>query len=171
MILELPEVAEWTIEHLEKLDTGDFRLELDEGQLLVMPAAWYPWNSRITRRLIGYFEARGLPYLLEPGVGLPSGARTPDLGVFHSEPAEVAYHPANEFAIVVEVASVGTAAIDYQVKPAKYAEGGIPEYWIVDRDPDDPADALVRIHHLVTDAGGAVYRVERTVQLSKLEQE
>lgn len=171
MILELPEAGTWTVEDLEKLDAGDFHLELDEGQLLVMPAAWYPWNSRITRRLIGYFEAHGRQYLLEPGVLLPSGARTPDLGVFHREPEEVAHHPAAEFAIVVEVASVGTSAIDYQVKPAKYAEGGIPEFWIVDRHPDRPEDALVQIHQLVRDTGGPVYRVVRTIPLSKLEQE
>lgn len=171
MSLVLPVVRTWSVDDLEKLDTGDFHLELDEGQLLVMPAAWYPWNWRITMRLVKYFEDRGRLCLGEPGVLLPSGARTPDLGVFHREPHEVAFHPAEEFAIVVEVASVGTSAIDYQVKPAKYAEGGIPEFWIVDRHPDQPEDALVRIHQLVQDTGGAVYRVVRTVPLSKLEQE
>lgn len=170
MILEAPAADTWTVEDLEKLHTGDFHLELDEGQLLVMPAAWYPWNSRITERLLAYFRARGRPYLLEPGVLLPSGARTPDLGVFSGEPREVAHHRAEEFAIVIEVVSPGTSAIDYQVKPGKYAEGGIPEYWIVDRHPDGPEDALVKIHHLVR-GGGAVYRHVRTVPLSTLERE
>jgi Uma2 family endonuclease len=170
MILELPEVRAWSIGDLEKLDTGDFHLELDEGQLLVMPAARYPWNSRITVRLLAYFEARGRLYLLEPGVLLPSGARTPDLGVFNNQPEEAPYHRADEFAIVIEVASAATSSIDYNTKPAKYAEGGIPEYWIVDRHPDDDRDALVHIHRLVRGAG-ATYRLERTVQLSKLEQE
>lgn len=173
LTLELPNAADgWTVDDLEQIaDGGDLHVELDEGQLLIMPAAWHPWNSRITRRLQGYLEARGRSYLLEPGVRLPSGGRSPDLGVFYGRPEEVAYHRADEFAIVIEVVSASTAFVDYQVKPGKYAVGGVPEYWIVDRHPDDPEDALVKIHHLVRDDGGPVYRVARTIPLSKLEQE
>jgi len=37
---------------------------------------------------------------------------------------------------------------DREVKFNEYATAGIPEYWIVDRDPEDPTDALVEVYHL-----------------------
>lgn len=75
-------------------------------------------------RLLDHVQARGWLCLGKPGVRLPRGARTPDLGVFHREPAKVAHHRTEELAIVVEVASAGTSVIDYQVKPAVQAGAG-----------------------------------------------
>ncbi|HZM80807.1 MAG TPA: Uma2 family endonuclease [Candidatus Limnocylindrales bacterium] len=45
---------------------------------------------------------------------------------------------------------------DRKVKFHEYAAAGIPEYWIVDEDPDDPEDALIEIYHLRDDQYAAV---------------
>lgn len=90
-----------------------------------------------------------------------------DVGVLRYPPApQIAYHPAREFELVVEIVSPDSRTADRVVKPAKYASGGIPEYWRVEEGQD--GEPIVHQHRLGADAR---YVETRVVPLSTLEKE
>jgi Uma2 family endonuclease len=167
LMLPLPS-SPWTVEDLANIPSSDIRVELDEGKLIIMPAAMAPWHARTQFRLLKWFEREGWHALHEPGLILERGGRTPDIGVFREEPDERAYHPASDYLVAVEIVSPSTAQTDYEVKPALYAAAGIPAYWLVDQHPDTEQDATIKIHELRLVRGPA-YVCTHTFALTELE--
>ena len=51
------------------------------------------------------------------------------------------------------------------IKPEEYAGAGIPEYWLVERHPEDDYDAVINVYLLSPDGR---YVLDRTVDLSAL---
>jgi Uma2 family endonuclease len=128
-------------------DGTDARYELENGELIVMPAE-SELNRRIATFLFAYFLQAGLlpQYLTMKTEIAVSGARAtvrlPDLIVL-SEELAVALEGAARSTImldmppprlVVEVVSPGKQNIDrdYRYKRSQYEARGIAEYWIVD---------------------------------------
>jgi Uma2 family endonuclease len=92
--------------------------------------------------------------------------RVPDVAAFVTEPdLEADRHEPALFSLVVEVISVDSGHEDRKVKPGLYAKAGIPEYWIVDRHPNDPRDAVIDTFRL----GERGYEHTARVALSDLE--
>lgn len=74
--------------------------------------------------------------------------------------------------LVVEVISEKSPNGEFTHKADWYAEQGIAEYWIVERDAEKSHDdATVHIHRLVTHGDKPDYFRERTLPLSQLERE
>lgn len=167
--LELPDTTEWSPEILERL-SPEFRYEVHEGNLVIMAAAMRPWHADTQSRVRNVLVGRGRLAYIEQGVLLPEGEiRTCDVAVFHAAPEARAYHPATEFALLIEVVSERSRREDREVKPRLYAAAGIPEYWRIEEDAT--GGAIVYQHRLanLTD-GTATYAETRVTTLSALEE-
>lgn len=138
--LELPETAEWTPEALERL-SPEFRYEVREGNLVVMPAAMRPWHADTQSRVRNLLVGQGHRAYIEQGVVLRAGEiRTCDVGVYSQAPTgPAAYRPASDFTLLVEVVSDGSRREDREVKPRLYAAAGVAEYWRVEESEDGGA--------------------------------
>jgi Uma2 family endonuclease len=168
--IELPVTVEWTPEMLESLPR-DYRYEVSEGNLIVSAAATRPWHGDAQFRITHLLRSQGLIAYPESGVVIgPRDIHDCDVGVLRDPPADdVAYHPPREFELVVEIVSPDSEFADRVLKPAKYATGGIPEYWSVEKGGE--GEHLVHQHRLVYEAGVARYEETRVVPLSTLEKE
>lgn len=162
--LQMPPTFEWTPQALERLP-DDYRYEVSEGNLIVMPAAMRPWHARVQYRLVRLFETQGRHAYHEQGIVLgPGEIRTCDVAVFAAEPeGNAAYRPASEFALVVEVVSDSSQRADRQIKPQVYAAAGIPEFWRVEQGSGDEAV----VHQFVL--RGETYEEQAVVALGELE--
>lgn len=173
--IDLPATMDWTPEMLERLPE-DFRYEVSEGRLIVSAAAMRAWHSLTSYRVTHLLRTQGREALQEQGVVVGPGELPQcDVGVLRDTPSggtpsgRVAYHPAREFELVVEVVSPDSRRADRVVKPQQYAAGGIPEYWRVEETAD--GEAVVHQHRLVRTAGADHYSETRVVMLSTLERE
>ncbi|MDQ7907103.1 Uma2 family endonuclease [Phytohabitans sp. ZYX-F-186] len=168
--IELPVTMEWTPEMLESLPR-EYRYEVIEGRLIMAAAAMRAWHGRTLYRVLHLLTAQGLEAYPETGLVVgPGEVYSPDVGVLRDPSApQIAYHPAREFELVVEIVSPDSRTADRITKPLKYADAGIPEYWRVEEDDD--GEAVVYQHRLVREAGVARYAEARVVLLSTLEKE
>jgi Uma2 family endonuclease len=137
-------------EYLDYDDGTDMQYELEDGVLVEMGTG-STGNTSIGMFLISIFLGMGIPYYrlatkhkIEVRGGY-ANARYPDL-IVHSEASFTAIDGRKEACVeltdlspmlVIEVVSPGTESTknykrDYQWKPRKYADRGIPEMWIVD---------------------------------------
>lgn len=102
-----------------------------------------------------------------------AGVPVPDVTVFHDR-AEIdldrSQFPAMSVACVVEIVSPESRDRDRTEKPLKYARAGIPEYWIVERDPGSH-EMVVHQYRLTPTAAGDQYTLIRTLALETLEAE
>ncbi|GAA4678591.1 Uma2 family endonuclease [Phytohabitans rumicis] len=169
-VIELPVTVEWTPEMLERLPR-DYRYQVSEGNLIVSAAAMRPWHGDAQFRITHLLRSTGLEAYPECGVVIGRGEIYDcDVGVFRDRPAgNVAYHPAREFELVIEVVSPDSRRADRVVKPQQYAAGGIPEFWRVEETDD--GEAIVHQHRLVRESGAGRYVETRVVMLSTLEKE
>jgi Uma2 family endonuclease len=167
--LELPDSLEWTPEALERL-SPEFRYEVREGNLTIMPAAMRPWHADTQRRVVQMLVMQGRHAYIEQGVILPDNEiRTCDVGVLSKPPfGKSAYHPASEFVLLVEVVSEDSRRQDREVKPTLYAAAGVPAYWrIEERDDGEPIVFQYELARLAV--GPATYVESRVVTLTDIE--
>ncbi|MDQ6733183.1 MAG: Uma2 family endonuclease [Nitrospirota bacterium] len=142
----------------QKLDYSDlaaapddgYRYEILEGDLLVTPAP-SPLHQRVSKRLQrqleAYFEARSLGEVFNAPVDLIltfHDVVEPDLVVV-AEPKQISGRGIEGAPLlVVEILSPSTRVRDRTMKARRYAELGIPYYWIV--DPDEKRLECFRLH-------------------------
>jgi Uma2 family endonuclease len=133
----------WTADDVEALaDAGDHaRFEVYEGGVLVVSPAPGVGHQRASywlhRALAQAAEAAGADaeVLEAVNVSLPGGKLlVPDVvvvtaGAIDENTTRV---PSDAVLAVVEIVSPSTVSIDRAVKPAMYAEAGIPVYWRVE---------------------------------------
>lgn len=168
--IELPVTMEWTPEMLESLPR-DYRYEVSEGRLIVSAAAMRAWHSDAEYRVTHLLRSKGLHAFHEIGVVIGRGEIYDcDVGVLRDPPSlRLAYYPARDYELVVEVVSPDSRRADRVNKPVTYAAAGIPEYWRVEEAED--GEAVVHQHRLVRAEDGASYVETRLVMLSTLEKE
>lgn len=132
----------FTVDDLEEMPDDGRRYELIDGVLLVSPAPGWPHQGVVTR--LWSFLDRG---------------RSPDLRVIVA-PFSVRYDTTNEVQpdvlvarfedltaksltvpplLAVEVISRSSRLIDRNFKLVTYARMGVPSYWLVDPDPENPS--------------------------------
>jgi Uma2 family endonuclease len=139
------EYFEWSNDHADNVC-----YELIDGELIELPPE-SGINDRIANYLFLKLIQAGVPFqLISPGkcevqvrVLAPKDAqnRYPDLVVLRQEHLELTQRrltikldmPPPRLA--VEIVSPTSGVRDYERKRAQYADIGIPEYWIVDRNP------------------------------------
>lgn len=170
LALDLPSAA-LTAEEFDALPTVEgFRLELWEGNIIVMSAAQFGWHSWVVDQMVAYFREQSLPTMREVGVKVaPRDVPNPDVMVLGRPltPADLdrSQFGAADVVRVVEVVSEESKDRDTLTKPAKYAAARIPEYWLVERHPTDQVNAIISIFKL-TPAGN--YEISTRYDLSQL---
>lgn len=123
---------------LESLpEDDDHRYELSHGALVVTPAP-DTRHQMILAAVAGLLHARRMPpqrVLAEAELVLaPDVVKRPDVQVV-DEDLVGGQSVVGVPALVVEIHSPATKALDLTEKRAAYAERGIPTYWLI--DPDD----------------------------------
>lgn len=167
--LELPGALPLTAEEFAAVPVVEgVRMELEEGNLVVMAAAQMKWHTMTARRIEAWFRAKGLEAEREVGVVVgPRSVPAPDVTVFRAPITEMrrSQFPAADVQCVVEVISPESTRRDRVTKPLLYAAAGIPEFWLVEEHPEIPSDALIQQYQLTDTA----YTAVRMVTLSDLE--
>jgi Uma2 family endonuclease len=148
-------------------DTG-IHYELDEGKLILISPMKF-WHADVSRRVCDLLIAQGRYAGQEQGVRLDRRkVRFPDVTAFREQPdPDAGLYDPGDLTLVVEVISSDSAEADRVTKPRLYANAGIPEYWIVDRHPGAPRDAIIESFRL---REGGRYEPTGEAVLSELEE-
>lgn len=136
----------FTYADLELLpEDDDHRYELSHGALVVTPAP----NTRhqmILAAVVAFLHDRKLPsqrVLAEAELLLAADVvKRPDVQVV-DENLVGGQSVVGTPALVVEIHSPATKALDLTEKRAEYAKHGIPSYWLI--DPDDQTLTVLRL--------------------------
>ncbi|GAB3798121.1 Uma2 family endonuclease [Micromonospora zhanjiangensis] len=132
-----PPEGGWTTDDLEDLPDDGHRRELLDGVLL-LPLPRNTWHQTFIARLMV-----ALGESCPPGLDATQGVEvrisrhrsfTPDGLVTTAEAnhRNPSFYSPNEVRLVVEVVSAGSESIDRILKPALYAEAGIPYFWRIE---------------------------------------
>jgi Uma2 family endonuclease len=157
----LPADRPLTVADLDLTPDDGCRYELDDGVLVVSPAP-VTIHQRVLHRLEFLLETACPPeFELLPGPGVVMSEiqyRIPDLVVVRSDTVGLTdKNVSRPPELVVEIASPSTASYDRGRKKTVYAEFGVPAYWIVVPDPDQPSLTAYRLARgTYTEAGRAV---------------
>lgn len=135
----MPATSEWTTDDLDDAPDDGRRLELVDGALIRHPLPTR-LHQCIAMRLMVALEAT-CPDALDVTQGVQirmsrKRAFIPDVLVTRLEAA--VHNPSHflpeDVVLAVEIVSEGSKAMDRWLKPAVYAEAGIPFYWRVETD-------------------------------------
>jgi Uma2 family endonuclease len=132
-----------TVADLDRTPDDGCRYELDDGVLVVSPAP-VTIHQRVLHRLEFLLETacpRDFELLPGPGVVMSEiQYRIPDLVVVRADTVDVAdKNVTKPPELVIEIASPSTAHYDRGRKKVVYAEFGIPAYWIVVPNSEQPS--------------------------------
>jgi Uma2 family endonuclease len=122
------------------LPDDEFRYELDDGVLIVSPAPSGLHQLAVTQltMILGAACPPEFVVLSGPGLNITRFQhRVPDLAVLRTQWFEPVFQ-VRPPALAVEVASPRTRLYDRNRKKDVYQQFGIPAYWIVEPDPDQP---------------------------------
>jgi Uma2 family endonuclease len=138
--VELPTSPRWwTFDDLLALPESIWRFEIVDGALLMTPPAGI-WHEAIFLRLRDLIKDAASPneVLGSVAVDIHPSYLIPDLVVLPQDVVRRggAKAQAAEALLVVEVVSPGSTSTDRFLKPAKYAEAGIPHFWRVEFQPE-----------------------------------
>ncbi|MEU8922314.1 Uma2 family endonuclease [Kitasatospora sp. NPDC048545] len=152
-----PRAEGWFADDLDHLPQAPRHTELIDGALVFMMSPQRSWHTRVVRRLTDALE-RSVPdgALAEGEMTIKLDRRNrpePDVVVATAEydPDRTWYAPADVL-LAVEVVSPESADRDRTVKVRKYAEAGIPHYWIVEDE-----DGLPVVHVYELDGATGTY--------------
>jgi Uma2 family endonuclease len=151
-----PAPGEWTTDDLDALPDDGRRHELIDGVPIVSPSPT-TGHQRIAMLLGAALDSLCPPELaVTQAVDVRINRRrslTPDVLVATADATErnVSHYLPTEVVSVVEIVSPGSLAMDRIMKPALYAEAGIPHFWRVE------TDGGVRVATYRLDVGTDVY--------------
>jgi Uma2 family endonuclease len=130
----------FTVAELDRMPDDGHRYELLDGALVVSPRPTTV-HQFVAFRLAAVLDAecpQDLCVLPEPAVQLgPQTEFNPDLVVVPLDEVGGAKFTAPPL-LAVEIRSPSTALIDLNRKKHAYERFGVPSYWIVNPDPDQP---------------------------------
>lgn len=145
-----PRLEGWYADDLDQLTEAPRHTELLDGALIFMMSPQRSWHARLVRKLTDALEDQapvGIQIEQEMTVRLDDRNRPePDVVVTTAtyDPNRTWHKPA-DVVLVVEVTSPESEHRDRTVKLRKYAEAGIPHYWVIDEEPDGPAVHLYEL--------------------------
>ena len=131
----------FTVRDLDRMPDDGHRYELLDGTLIVSPAPWPP-HQRVAVMLCHVLElACPADLIVFPNIGVRIGPRSalePDVVV--ARPADVSgARLARPPLLVAEILSPDSALRDLNLKKAAYERFGIPAYWVIDPDLEQPS--------------------------------
>ena len=146
---ELPQ--EWTLDDLARLPEDGHRYEIVDGGLHVSPPPGLSHQLAASRLCHALRLAAPAEYEVLEGIGIGLGRSmfVPDVAVIAAQIA-VSGAPLSKPAdirLAVEIVSRSSVSMDRLLKPARYAEAGIPSYWRVEFGRSG-ADPTIAIHDL-----------------------
>ncbi|HET7245016.1 MAG TPA: Uma2 family endonuclease [Streptosporangiaceae bacterium] len=131
----------FTVSDLDRMPDDGHRYELLDGTLIVSPAPGPP-HQRVAVMLCHTLElACPEDLIVFPNVGVRIGPRSalePDAVVARAADVDGA-RLARPPLLVAEILSPDSALRDLNLKKAAYERFGIPSYWVVDPDLDQPS--------------------------------
>jgi len=131
----------FTVSDLDRMPDDGHRYELLDGTLIVSPAPGPP-HQRVAVMLCHTLElACPEDLIVFPNVGVRIGPRSalePDAVVARATDVDGA-RLARPPLLVAEILSPDSALRDLNLKKAAYERFGIPSYWVVDPDLDQPS--------------------------------
>lgn len=151
-----PPEGGWTADDLDHLPPSAPRFELIDGALIMM-SPQTSFHSLVMRRLANAVELAapdGHRVETDMSIRLDNRQRPePDILVItaSADLTRTAYLP-EEVRLAVEIVSPESEARDRKTKPLKYAEAGIPHFWRVENEADQPV-----IHTYELDETTAAY--------------
>lgn len=148
-------------------EDGSRSQELVEGVLLVVPRP-APRHQRAVVRLAAGLDSQlpddltalaDVEILIE--AAYPATVRVPDVVVVPASRVEqnAPRLDAADVVLVVEVVSPGTGRTDRVTKLMEYADAGIPQYWLVDLDPQPSMTAHTLVdgeYEVVAQGSGSI---------------
>jgi len=137
----------FTVGDLDRMPDDGHRYELLDGTLIVSPAPGLP-HQRVAAVLVALLElACPEDLVVFPNVGVRIGARSvlePDAVV--ARPSDVSgVRLMRPPLLVAEIHSPDSALRDLNLKKAAYEQFGIPSYWVIDPDLDQPSVRAFRL--------------------------
>ncbi len=148
---------EYQLMGVEGILTGDDRVELIDGEIVLMPPMLDPHAFTISRLIVifgGLFmEKRATPWVQCPIRSSYNGRPEPDLALLRPDLRLDRLPSPQDVLLVVEV-SDSTLRSDRNVKGPLYALNGIPEMWLVNLRED-----VVEVYR--NPEGGAYLEVTR----------
>ncbi|MFC5666225.1 Uma2 family endonuclease [Kitasatospora misakiensis] len=145
-----PRIEGWFAEDLDHLPQAPRHTELIHGALVFRLAPQHSWHSELVTDLVIALRGQvpeGSRVGREMTIRLDKRNRPePDLIVTDAayDPERTQFAP-DEVSLVVEVVSPESAYRDRTVKRRKYAEAGIPHYWVVEEEEGLP---VVHVYEL-----------------------
>jgi Uma2 family endonuclease len=137
------------VELWSSVPENGYRYELDDGVLVVYGAPSLAHQLATTKLTVLLSNTCPREFLVVGGPGVeisPIQYRIPDLTVVRAGTIDLrARNYAQPPALAVEVASPSTGRYDQTRKKQVYAEFGIPDYWIVTPDPQQPDITAFRL--------------------------
>ncbi|MFI6822195.1 Uma2 family endonuclease [Micromonospora sp. NPDC050187] len=139
---DVPPEGGWTTDDLDALPDDGRRRELLDGVLLVSPSPTRLHQTIAMRLGVALEEACPDEYDVTQAVEVRlsrSRSFIPDVLVTTAEAAagNPAHYAPHEVVLAVEIVSPSTRSIDRVLKPALYAQAGIPYYWRVEVEGDE----------------------------------
>jgi Uma2 family endonuclease len=160
--LLLPTDRPMAVADLDGTPDDGLRYELDDGVLVVSPAPIWIHQIVLARLTASLVAACPADFAVVSGPGVEVSDIKywiPDLAVVRAESLVIGtVNVTAPPVLVAEIASPSTVHFDRNRKKAAYAEFGIPAYWIVEPDPEQPAVTEFRLagdayREVVTAAG------------------
>jgi Uma2 family endonuclease len=174
-VIETPEAllsrrhpGEWTYADLLAIPEDGPKAEIVEGNLVVSPSA-APKHQYAIASLLRLLGDSGFPdgsVTFDIDTDLGRNVFRPDVLVLHPEAIDKDRpFSAGDLLLAVEVTSPSSGSMDRIIKPAAFAQAGVPHYWRVDIE----ADPYIEVYEL----DGRAYRLAHTLRAgtsSRLEQ-
>jgi len=150
----------WTEPDLHLFPQDGHRYEIVDGSLHVTPPPDAPHQAAVRALITTLRGAAPEGWWVCERLGIEAGGCNliPDVAVLMPESSGAIWGDPADVALVVEVETPASARYDRLLKPALYADAGIPAYWRVEAGPT---------LHLYDRADGG-YRLVRTVRGDEL---
>jgi Uma2 family endonuclease len=158
----------WTEPDLHLFPQDGHRYEIVDGGLHVTPPL-DPTHELVVQALITTLRAAapdGWWVCSRLGIEMGASNLVPDVTVLRPQSSGAIWNDPADVALVVEVETPSTSRYDRLLKPALYAEAGIPAFWRVQPNPCAP---VLHVHALAATGGYALQRTVHGDELQALE--
>jgi Uma2 family endonuclease len=149
----------WTEPDLHLFPQDGHRYEIVDGSLFVAPPA-PRWHDDLVGAVVSTLRAAAPPgwWVCDRlGVALDGSNLVPDVTVLRPRSSGATWSDPADVALVVEIETPATRRYDRMLKPTLYAEGGIRDYWRVERGPVSP---VLHVYEL----GAAGFRLRQRAE-------
>jgi hypothetical protein len=129
----------WSTDHLDAWPVSQRRYELTDGALTVWPSLSALHQKVCALLVVRLAEVAPKPYLVTQAVEIRFTrrlTRIADVLVVRSDRPDGHWFAPSEVVVAIEVESPGSHTEERVVRPALYAQYGVPHYWRIELEPE-----------------------------------